>query len=90
MPTVARVSGLRFFFYSLENREPAQIHVEHGDRTAKFWLTPVQLASNKGFRPHELNRISRIVGRKVENFREAWNEHFDESEFLRRWRESDR
>jgi hypothetical protein len=90
VPTVARVKGFRFFFYSLENREPSHIHVEHDDKTAKFWLTPVELASNRGFRPHELNRISRIVGRNVEIFRKAWNEHFDESEFLRRWRESDR
>jgi hypothetical protein len=63
---------------------------EHGDRTAKFWLTPVQLASNKGFRSHELNQISRIVESSVENFTEAWNEHFDESELVRRRRESDR
>src|ERR1043165_864320 len=38
MPTVLRVSGFRFFFYSLEGSEPAHIHVEHGDNTAKFWL----------------------------------------------------
>jgi Domain of unknown function (DUF4160) len=41
MPTVLRSGGLRFFFYSLENDEPAHIHVERGDATAKYWLDPV-------------------------------------------------
>jgi hypothetical protein len=36
MPTVLRVSGCRFFFYSLEGSEPSHIHVEHGDNVAKF------------------------------------------------------
>ncbi|HEU4849431.1 MAG TPA: DUF4160 domain-containing protein [Terrimesophilobacter sp.] len=90
MPTVARIGQFRFFFYSLENREPAHVHVERDHSTAKFWLTPVRLASNKGFRPHEVNRIIRIVQRNVETFEEAWSEHFDESEFIRRRRESDR
>ena len=89
MPTVARVKGYRFFFYSLENREPAHVHVERGRSTAKFWLTPVRLASSKRFRPHEMNRIARIVERNLETFREAWNDHFDEGELDRRQRESD-
>jgi hypothetical protein len=44
MPTVLRLSGFRFFFYSLEGSEPSHIHVEHGDSVAKFWLNPVELA----------------------------------------------
>jgi hypothetical protein len=38
MSTVLRVSGYRFFFFSLEGSEPAHIHIEHGDKLAKFWL----------------------------------------------------
>ena len=41
MPTVLRISGFRFFFYSLEGSEPPHIHVEHGGSVAKFWLNPV-------------------------------------------------
>ncbi|MBX3094826.1 MAG: DUF4160 domain-containing protein [Cryobacterium sp.] len=51
VPTVARIGALRFF-YSLENREPPHVHVERGNCTAKFWLSPVRLSSNKGFRSH--------------------------------------
>lgn len=89
MPTVARIGALRFFFYSLENREPPHVHVERGDRTAKFWLAPVQLASNKGFRSHEIGKIAKLVEQNTEKFRKAWNEHFDRSEFIRNWRDRD-
>ena len=47
MPTVLRVAGFRFFFYSLEGSEPPHIHVEHGDNVAKFWLSPVDLAESQ-------------------------------------------
>ena len=43
MPTVMTVSGFRFFFYSMEGSEPAHIHVERDQSTAKFWLDSVQL-----------------------------------------------
>lgn len=39
MPTVLRVAGYRFFFFSNERQEPAHIHVERGECHAKFWLT---------------------------------------------------
>ena len=49
MPTVLRIYGYRFFFYSLEGTEPPHIHVEHGENVAKFWLQPVSLAESHGF-----------------------------------------
>ena len=76
MPTVLRVSGFRFFFYSLEGSEPAHIHVEHGDKVAKFWLEPVSVAESHGFRSHELNRLRAMVIENRERFREAWNGYF--------------
>jgi hypothetical protein len=54
MPTIVRLRGIRFFFYSLENGEPPHVHVESGDKAAKFWLDPVELARSNGFRPQEL------------------------------------
>jgi hypothetical protein len=70
MPTVLRISGFRFFFYSLEG------HVEHGDAVAKFWLEPVRLAESHGFRAHELNRLLALVVEHRLRFTEAWNAHF--------------
>jgi len=76
MPTVLRVSGFRFFFYSLEGLETPHIHVEHGDRVAKFWLDPVPLAESHGFRAHDLNRLRVLVIERRVSFVEAWNAHF--------------
>lgn len=76
MPTILRLDGCRFFFFSLEGMEPAHIHVEQGGKRAKFWLNPVALAHSDGFRNHELRRLrlATIANRSV--FQEAWDEHF--------------
>ena len=76
MPTVLRISSIRFFFYSLEGTEPPHIHVEQGDSVAKFWLGPVDLAGSHGFRPHELNRLRALVIEHRSVLLEAWNVHF--------------
>jgi len=44
VPTILRVAGYRFFFFSNEREEPAHIHVEQAERYAKFWLVPISLA----------------------------------------------
>ncbi|MCC6718271.1 MAG: DUF4160 domain-containing protein [Acetobacteraceae bacterium] len=77
MPTIPRISGHRFFFYSLEGNEPPHVHIEHGDRVAKFWLSPVQLVESFGFRSHELSRLRMLVLENRAAFLEAWDEHFN-------------
>lgn len=76
MPTVLRISGYRFFFFSLEGSEPPHIHIERNDLYAKFWIDPVALARNRGFRSHELTRIRRLVEKNKILIEEKWNEHF--------------
>lgn len=77
MPTVLIEAGYRFFFYSRENNEPPHIHVEHGDKIAKYWLDPVELASSRRFRNHELSEARALVVKHRGRLLEAWNEHFD-------------
>lgn len=76
MPTILRIKGYRFFFFSLEGNEPPHIHIEHGDKVAKFWLKPVNLASSTGFRSYELTEIRALVIEHSEKFMEKWNEYF--------------
>lgn len=60
MPVVFRVGGFRFFFYSNEGRppEPPHVHVEAGEREAKFWLRPdVRVAYNDGFNARTLREL---------------------------------
>ncbi|WP_106132649.1 DUF4160 domain-containing protein [Mongoliibacter ruber] len=60
MPTVLRILGFRFFFYS-NDHEPIHIHVECGDSTAKFNLVPIQLVKSNGFNARELKKISILI-----------------------------
>ena len=76
VPAVLRVRGYRFFFFSEEGREPPHIHAAHAGRLAKFWLEPVRLASNHGFRSHELAEIRQIVLEKRGFLEEKWNRYF--------------
>lgn len=76
MPTVLRTEGFRVFFFSNENHEPPHVHIEHGDKVAKYWLDPVELASNQGFRAHELRRLRALVIQHRDTFRKAWYDYF--------------
>jgi hypothetical protein len=79
MPTVLRSGPYRFYFYSHEPNEPPHIHVDRDDSSAKFWLDPVQLAANFGFRAHELRTLQLMVIEHQTRFLEAWDEFFGSS-----------
>ncbi len=76
MPTVLREGRYRFHFFSNEGQEPPHIHVKAGGDQAKFWLSPIELAANYGFRGYELNQIERIIRKHQDKLVGAWNEHF--------------
>jgi len=72
----ARIS-YRGYFFSHESSEPPHIHVDRDGRTAKFWLEPIRLAYNLGFRADELRIIERLVTENAQRSKEAWNDFFD-------------
>lgn len=76
MPTILRLNGFRFFFYSDEGSEPPHIHVTNGEAVAKFWLLPVELANSKGLRANQLNDIRLLVVEHCDKLLEAWHDHF--------------
>ena len=77
MPTVMRVGSYRFFFYAGDRDEPAHIHVERDENTAKFWLEPVRLHSSGGFGSKEISRIQRLVDENRESLLRQWHEFFN-------------
>lgn len=77
MPTVLRIGPYRFYFYSHELvGEPAHIHVDRDDRSAKFWLEPVSLARNLGFTASESRRVERLVADNRIGRVERWYEEY--------------
>ncbi|MFZ3052288.1 MAG: DUF4160 domain-containing protein [Sulfuricurvum sp.] len=76
MPTVLRVGGYRFFFFSNEAGEPSHIHIQEGKKLAKFWLDPVMIASSSNFKAFELNQLEKLVIENKELLQRSWNGYF--------------
>ncbi|MBI4321700.1 MAG: DUF4160 domain-containing protein [Chloroflexi bacterium] len=76
MPTVLRMRRHRFFFFSNEGAEPPHIHVDTGDKYAKFWLRPVSLTASVGYAAREPSQLRDLVENHRSLFEERWHEHF--------------
>lgn len=75
-PTVLKVNGFRFFFFSREENR-MHVHVAHAHGEAKFWLEPtVQIARNYGLSMQELNQASTIIEDNYHDICTTWNRHF--------------
>lgn len=77
MPTSLRIGPYRFFFYAGDRHEPPHIHVQRDNPEAKFWLSPVRLAWNRGFSGAELRRIENVTEENETRLIDTWNEYFD-------------
>jgi hypothetical protein len=76
VPTVFRISGYRFYFYSHEPNEPPHVHVDKAGASVKVWLEPVAIARNVGFSPRELTEVVRLAQQSHSALMEAWREFF--------------
>lgn len=68
--------GISLFFYSDEGGEPAHVHGEEGNKSAKFWLAKAELARAGNFKGYELASIRKLVIAYKDELMEAWNVHF--------------
>jgi hypothetical protein len=59
-----------------EPNEPPHVHVDRDDQSAKFWIGPVALARNLGFRANELRKIERVLTEHEQRLLEAWYGYF--------------
>lgn len=75
MPTVLRIGGLRFHFYSDEGTEPPHIHIRSADGECKFWLTPISLAQNRGVPAQRLRDVERLVYEHQQFLLERFHEY---------------
>lgn len=76
MPTILKVNGYRFFFYSNDHL-PRHIHVEKAEKTAKFLLDPVELLNSKNFSASELREIRILIQQNINLLTTSWNEYFN-------------
>ena len=75
-PTVLRVRGFRFYFFSREERR-AHVHVQHAEGEAKFWIDPVvELAANFNIKPKHVAEAQILIEEHLNEIRGAWRKHF--------------
>ncbi len=75
-PTVLRIRGYRFYFFSRE--EPRlHVHVQHVGGEAKFWLEPqLELANDYGLGPTRVKAALKILKEHQDEICAAWAKHF--------------
>jgi len=77
MPTVLRVKGFRFYFYSSDRLEPCHVHVAKGDGVGKVWLEPlIEVQYLEDFNKQEKRQIIEIIEENKTLLKEKWNEFF--------------
>jgi uncharacterized protein DUF4160 len=75
-PTILRVKGFRFYFFSREEARP-HVHVQHAEGEAKFWIEPaVELHANFGLKAKRLAEAQKLVEEHLNEIRDAWARHF--------------
>lgn len=77
MPTVLQVGLYSFIFFSSDRDEPTHIHVKRDRQLAKFWLEPIALEKNRGFKDRELERYEKLIEEHQQVLVEAWHDFFD-------------
>ncbi len=75
-PTVFRLIGYRFFFFSREEKR-MHIHVHSEDGEAKFWMDPqIELAKNYKLSQYQINEIKQILEVHYDEIKNSWDKHF--------------
>ncbi len=75
MPTVLRIEGFRFFFFSDEHI-PSHIHIEKGDGYARIELETFKITNSYNLNSKELKKLRDLVKDNNEKLTKAWNDYF--------------
>lgn len=74
MPTVFIQNGYRVSFYSYDLVERMHVHVFKTGQECKIWLDDLAVAFNRGFKPHEIAEIRRLIVERRTEIVERWLE----------------
>ena len=75
MPTVLRIEGFRFFFFSDEH-SPQHIHIEKGDGYARIELESLKITDSYSLNSKELKKLRGLVKENNKQLIKAWDEYF--------------
>ncbi len=75
MPTILKIDGFRFFFFSDEHT-PEHIHIEKGDSYARIELAELKVTDSYNLNSKELKKLLKLVKENRDKLEGAWNEYF--------------
>ena len=75
MPTVLKIDGYRFFFFSDEHT-PEHIHIEKGDSYIRIEIESLKVTNSYNINSKETKKLVKLVTENKDKLREAWNEYF--------------
>jgi len=75
MPTILKIEGFRFFFFSNEHTQK-HIHIQKQEKYAKINIENLKIINNYRFNSKELNKIKEITKNNQNKFLKAWDEYF--------------
>ena len=75
MPTIFKINGYRFFFFSDEHT-PEHIHIEKADAYARIELDNLRVTDSYNLNSKELKKLLNLVEENKEKLQGAWNEYF--------------
>lgn len=75
MPTVLRIEGYRFFFFSNEHL-PEHIHIESGDKYARIELETLNVTDSYKLNSKELKKLLKIIENNHTELQRSWDDYF--------------
>ena len=75
MPTVLKIDGYRFFFFSDEHT-PEHIHIEKGDSYIRIEIESLKVTNSYNINSKETKKLVKLVTENKDKLKEAWNEYF--------------
>ena len=76
MPTLLKINGFKFFFYSNEH-EPKHIHVLKGEEFAKINLANLEVVFSS-FKNKDLAFVLEVLIEHKDEFISAWERYFND------------
>ena len=75
MPTLFRIDGYRFFFFSDEHT-PEHIHIEKGDSYARVEIKNLKVTDSYSMNTKELKKLLKIIKENSEKLQGDWDDYF--------------
>ncbi len=75
MPTILRIDGYRFFFFSDEHL-PTHIHIEKANGYARIELETLKVTDSYNLNSKEIKKLLELVKKHNIKLQGAWSEYF--------------